>query len=401
MNTHCGAPAIHTLRLSGILAIGAVSVVVAAVPLQAQTPPSTSWLAGWPMSGHDPQRTYRSPLIGPTSPRLLFKRSHVFVNVTGPNGHMYGTRQKGKTFAAVALSPKGRPVRTYPFDVPPVVVRPDGAVISMGSDDQTAIAYTPIGKKLWKRTNIGLPKSAHSLVTENNTFYAPFEGHPEDRTAGLDLFSATGRRTRIDPGTSVFGVTVAPDGRTYIRTFDNGSNQSTLQALTSSGTVRWKQPLGTGVDSFPSCTCLMADSNAIYASQGNTIIAYSPSGTFLWRFTKPDQPLALAERADSVLLIAGFKTLDAVDQQGKLLWTATIAIAKNAEDSPSLIVDAAGTAYIGRQDGAVQIVNRQGRTVTTLPAGGYHYGFTPSLLLVPPGRLVVNGTDSVLRIFGR
>jgi len=363
------------------------------------TAPASSWLAGWPMAGHDPQRTYRSPETAPTDPHLLLTRKNLGVRIIGPNGRLYGYAGSGRHALPAAFSARGRVLLTYRANVPPVVVRPDGVMIAMGPDDSTAIAYAATGRRIWKQTNIGLPKSADALVTADNTFYAAFEGHSEDGSAGLDVFSPAGRRTRIEPGTSVMAVALAPDGQLYSRIFDGGTGESWLQAIGSDGRVQWAQALGTGIEEFPAKDNLIPTDNAVYVTAGDQLRAYSPSGTLLWQMTKADRPLVLALRADGVLVTAGDKTLDAITPLGTTLWSTGIGISRTSQYAPTLVVDAAGTEWVGRQDGTVQIVSSSGATLGTLVAGGYHYGLSPTVLLAS-GRIVVNGTDGTLRIYG-
>jgi hypothetical protein len=65
-----------------------------------------------------------------------------------------------------------------------------------------------------------------------------------------------------------------------------------------------------------------------------------------------------------------------------------------------LIVDAAGTAYVGSGDGIVRIISAGGKLVEQISAGGHHFDLPPHALMGPDGRLIVNGTDGVLRVYG-
>jgi len=135
---------------------------------------------------------------------------------------------------------------------------------------------------------------------------------------------------------------------------------------------------------------------------GSKLVAYSPSGRLLWSLRRREAPLAFAERGDGVVLMAGRTRLSAVSATGKQLWTTRIG--KTAGPyypyhHPSLVVDAAGRAYVGSGDGRVRVVTARGHVVASLRAGPAHHGI-PTVLLGPDGKLIISGTDGVLRAYG-
>ena len=68
----------------------------------------STWLRGWLMPGHDPQRTSRSDAVGPAHPHLLFDRPSISIEAVGPDGAMVGSGQAGSQSLVVDLSPNGQ-----------------------------------------------------------------------------------------------------------------------------------------------------------------------------------------------------------------------------------------------------------------------------------------------------
>jgi outer membrane protein assembly factor BamB len=366
-------------------------------PVSAAGDPTISWLQGWPMAGHDPQHTNRSPTIGPFQPRLLVSRAHVYVNLIAWNGVMYGGVNRRSKFAPAQLDPTGRVLRTYHSASVRIALAPNGDTYASGADSGHVLAYSRHGKLLWKATT-GLFKSAVPFVAPDNRLFAPFEGHPEDGSAGLDIFTPKGRRQRIEPGTSFFAAALGSDGNIFALTFDRGA--SWVRAINPSGTVLWQRSLTVSLETYGMCNCVMMGSDGtIFATDGKDLLALGPSGELLWRDHKPDGALALAERSDGILLVAGEKTLDALDPKGKLLWKASLNPSGQPAAVPRVISDAAGTAYVGTTDGRVHVINADGKQVAVVDGGGYHDGWSPALLLAPDGSLVVDSTDGILRIY--
>jgi outer membrane protein assembly factor BamB len=130
--------------------------------------------------------------------------------------------------------------------------------------------------------------------------------------------------------------------------------------------------------------------------------AFAPTGKLLWRYSKPDEALALAERSDGVLLVAGRRLLDAIRPHGKLLWQAPIGASRGVyiPERPSLIVDGDDSAYVGSGDGIVRVISADGQWLASMPGGGSHLHLTPGLILGADGRLIVSGTDGVMRVYG-
>jgi len=106
---------------------------------------------------------------------------------------------------------------------------------------------------------------------------------------------------------------------------------------------------------------------------------------------------------DGSLLVAGRTRLEAVSPVGKRLWSVRVGRTIGSYSRPSLAVDAAGTSYVGASDGKLRIISANGRLVSTLsvgPASTQEVASVVTSVLGPGGRLIVNGTDGVLRVYG-
>jgi len=392
-------------RLSRVL----IALVLSSLTLQ---PGSTSraasagvsrstWLRGWRMPGHDPQHTSRSAAVGPAHPRLLFQRPSTSIEAVRPDGDLVVTTQARSQSLVVDLSRNGHLLWEYPFSGQPVI-EPNGTVVTVGfttspagSADQAAVGLSAQGKVLWKIQPFGQYKGAEPLVTERNVYFAPVigphDGSPSQKYIGLNLISSRGRVLRR----------LAP---MFHPALDHGNlivdAGATLRAVDRRGRPLWKRKLGEDDSSTP--RPVVAPDGSIFTGYGRRIVAYTSSGQLRWRVTKRDGALALALRADGILLVAGHDRIDAIRTNGTRLWSTAIGYspAQYPADWPSLATDAAGKAYIGSGDGRVRVVSATGQVLTRVYAGGYRGGFTPSLLLGPDGRLMVTGTDSTLRVYG-
>lgn len=388
-----------TLRFGRALVLLAVIMPLSAV--QAHAADSVSWHDAWAMGGHDPQRTFRSPAVGPTTPHLLSATPNIFVSTVGPDGVMYGEARTGNTHRIAAFTPDGRIRLLYPagegegFEL---VLRRDGALLAVPVDAGGVLAFCPQGTILWSLNRVGLSKGVEPLVTAGGYLYAAFIGHAHSGSAGLDIFANSGRRHRIEAGLPFDAVARAPDGRSYAIVERSGY---VLQALDRTGRVEWANPVSQSYGLAGNCICLLIGAeDTVYSVDNTDLVATDRNGHRLWQTTIPDGIQALAQRTDGSLLVAGHHVVVAVTSGGGLLWTARLhPDVPTAIGRPSLITDQLGTVDVGTADGSVHILAPDGREVSTVNAGGYHFGFAPSMVLGPDGRLIVNGTDNVLRVY--
>jgi outer membrane protein assembly factor BamB len=98
---------------------------------------------------------------------------------------------------------------------------------------------------------------------------------------------------------------------------------------------------------------------------------------------------------------AGVTTLQAISPTGKTLWTSPLVRTGGhaLSTQPSIAVDAAGHAYIGESDGTIRAFSAMGALLWTLHIPSPVAYRAPSLALSADGRLVVAGTDGLLRVY--
>jgi len=224
-----------------------------AVPRQAT--PAAAWLGGWPMVGHDPQRTNRGTSIGPARPRLRFVyRGHCGTPLIGPDGSLFSWCAQGLT----ALTPTGRQRWAAPLSQTeggPPVLAPTGLVLANANSGRTTYRHlfvvalsTATGAQRWAvhaltwstlRGDVPNSKGLAPLVTPTGLLYMPFAG-PNHANAGIEVFSPAGQALRrLSPGAVPAAVAVARDGSVYVL------GAQGLVALTAQGAPRWTLPIVT------------------------------------------------------------------------------------------------------------------------------------------------------------
>ncbi len=395
-----------------------------ATPLLARQ--GADWLQGWPMAGHDPQRTNRSPGAGPLTPHLLFTTPLLAGPVLiGADGSLYGWGQGGLR----ALDSHGQGRWMTPIEGSeggPPVLAPNGlllvnglvlsgtgaarragmAVLAIASTGSLRWAihalpwapsvggafYSSTGKPIAMGQSVPLSKGVAPLVTPADTLYMPFVG-PGASNAGVEVIAPTGRPLRrLQPYAEPAAVAWAPDGTLYDRVPEG------LAALTPAGVLRWELPLSAAP--FPGAV-LVGGRARIYASAGTAVVACTAAGHQLWRRDIGAVVGTLAERADGVVLVVSAAGLTAVSPQGTVLWRRAVGRPPTiGYFSPSIAVDRTGRVYVGSADGMVRAIARDGTVLWTIRAGGpTSSGITPSVALGPHGVLVVAGTDERLRAY--
>jgi hypothetical protein len=360
---------------------------------------TASWFSGWPMKGHDPQRSYQSTIAGPLQPRLVFKRTGVAVLYVGSDGTMYGSvkHRNENLWREAAFSPTGRLrwSKRARLEGELAGVGPTGTVLQF--DDMKASGYSPRGKRLWTTPTLGLLKGESPLITQTGTVFAPVVGPHASVYAtriGINVMAASGKLLGLFPG-EWHSPAMSPSGTIYLI----GLGSTVLEARTSSGAGVWHLDLG-GMSNSILDPCV-GNSGNIYVGDGEQLIAVGPNGQKLWTAQKQDGVLAVASRGDGTILAAGRDELGAFGADGDRLWSLAIGRSGDQLPSyrPSLIVDAIGTAYVGSGDGNVLVVSHLGKVLARLTAGGRRSQFPPQVLLGPNGHLVVSGQDGTLRVY--
>jgi hypothetical protein len=401
--------------LAGALAAGAA---------RPPAPVTASWESAWPMVGHDPQQTGRSPATGPRRPRLLWSyRGLQGPAVIGPDGSAYGWGAKGLT----ALSATGRPRWTVAAEESlggPPALGADGLLRVSGQLPTTSgpaneprlalFAISPRGQVVWAirslpwatvLQSVPFSKGVAPLVSAAGLFYVPVVGpaYTARQNNGVELVSPRGAaQRRLLAG---FGgpIAVSPTGIVYQLGYDYAGHNALL-ASRADGVVLWRRAVAYDQEG----SVLVGRQGVLYTSDGSgwgpgdrgEVAAYTPAGRLLWQ-RATSGAASLAERADGVLLVADRSGLAALGPGGAERWRVPLGPSPaNAAGAPSLAVDAAGRAYAGTAGGQVRAVSAGGTLLWTLGAGGRSpYGALPSVALGPRGTLVVAGTDGVLRLY--
>jgi outer membrane protein assembly factor BamB len=248
------------------------------------------------------------------------------------------------------------------------------------------------------------------LADQDGSIYSPIVGPPENALpwtsphVGTNIVSPGGKILRQLPA-PLYHPALGRDGTLYGVGLPVGGNTAAayLYAYGPDGHLLWQQPWEYPVPYPSSDTAgpLIGLDGRLYLGVGTSLVTLSASGQHLWTIDKPDGVLALAERADGVILSAGKQSLDAFNPDGHRLWSATIGTTDELTPPNSmLVVDAADTAYVGTGDGIVRIISPAGTLLSQLDVGGNHNGYPPYLLLGPNGHLIVDGTDGTLRVYG-
>ena len=404
------------MRRSQIVRIGLVVLSVLAIIAlnagQAHGAPRASvdsWFGGWPMAGHDPQRTNRSPVIGPLHPQLLF--STAASSGLPPAIAADGSIAVWRDNALVELNETGRRRWQYGAagDSPPAISR-DGTVVfkaftngRMSLEGSADIAVNGDGTPLWTVRHIGFAKNAAPLVTAQGVAMLPYVG-PTEVQARLDRISPVGRVQTLQAGFSFYAVAAGRDGSLYaVGRYSSHEDLPSVERLAANGRVLWRHKLqhqGGGLLVGQHGTIFVSDGqSAGYDGSADTVSADTAAGRVLWSRSLQQGRATLAQRADGVLLAAGQRGLSAIGADGKPLWQTPIGFSSK-DAVPSIAVDRLGTAYIGSGDGLVRIVSRGGSVVGQLRAGPGTTRQTPAVALGPGGRLVVVGTDNRLRVYG-
>lgn len=387
-----------------------------------------AWVRAWPMVGHDPQRTNRSPSSGPLHPRLVFTAPHIAgPPLIGPDGTMYSWAYNQSTYRGglTSLTATGRQRWTVPLsriEGGPPALLPGGMVVVNGRDGsghEVIAAVAATGQRSWTIRSLpwttGLRETPHSkeeapLATSTNLLYMPFVGpeFKQGENVGVQVLSSTGTPLGVVlPGILPDYIAGARDGTFYELGHRCCTGPDSLSALNTTGVRRWTRVMGgeevSGLLVGTRGTIYVSAGTGYSSGQASAVTAYTPAGQRLWRLRVDDGWATLAERADGTVLVASATGLSAVSPGGALIWHRTLWQPTRATAAtlklPSLAVDAVGRVYIGGSDGVIRAVGPNGAVLWTRHAGGFSNGVTPTVALGPDGTLAIAGTDGRLRVY--
>jgi outer membrane protein assembly factor BamB len=284
-----------------------------------------------------------------------------------------------------------------------VSVAPTGLIYQI--DGMKASGYSPRGVHLWRTRTLGLLKGSWPLVTGDSRLHALIVGpHGYSRRLGMNLISARGKVLGLISLDSGIGTpALGTNGVLYLTTVradDSGQYRYSLQARGAHGVVVWAHDLGPSVT--PVAGPMIGHDGTVYVGINDSLLAFTATGQPASQVRVDEPILAVAERPDGSIVAAGDHRLSSIDRQGSIQWAQLVTQAPAGQilGGPTLAVDGAGKVYLGSYDGMVRVISPDGKSISTLFAGGYQYGEAPSVLLDPKGRLIVSGSDEVLRIYG-
>jgi outer membrane protein assembly factor BamB len=348
------------------------------------------------MVGHDPQRTSRSPVVGPSDPRLLFSFAKLSQPVIGSDGSIYGWGSRG----LIAIRPSGHVRWTFPSweaeaGGPPALA-PSGVLYVVGFPARIPridpkysriFALTPSGRLRWQRKAYLFSKGRQPYVTGAGVLYAPFVG---PYNAQLQEVLAGGGILRRISG-SFQSMAQAPDGTIYAYL---GSVRG-LTAIDPGGTELWQRDLGSS-QSFVSIVA--SDGGTVYVGDSQGAAAYDHTGGLAWRqmVTGPAPALALA--GDGSLRTASAGSLTDLNTDGSVAWSLALGTAQ-VDLRPALAVDANGTSYVLAGDGLLRVVSASGAVLAAIRVCQPTAYTGLELTLGPFGRLTAV-CNYVLHVYG-
>lgn len=392
--TGCGSATRHVLRLR-------------ATNDYSHSLPAATWLRGWPMVGHDAQRTNRSPDRGPLRPHLIWTRKDIESSpAVDADGRIVGwasasllalDRTGHKRWGFTAWEGDGGPPALGPSGHVGVLSLPVNVVDPNRSN---VVVLTENGTPLWQRGHRGFSKGAAPLWTSNGDLAVPLVGPAVlDHPYGGLLLMAPPRLTSVTllAGSSVEAVAQAPNGTLYVAVANTSTGTTRIMALNPSGRRLWA--ISDPEQSFIFPQLMVGRDASVYVAGGGAVIAYSPSGKRRWQNTKSDGARTLAERANGIVLVAGTHWLDAYAASGRHLWR--VGVGTSSTWSPAMAIDATGRVYVASDDGQLVVISNEGKVVGRLAVGPkIRLPSAPSVAIGPYQELIVVGPQGALRMYG-
>jgi len=370
----------------------------------------TSWELAWPMVGHDPQRTNRTTATVASHPRLVFSVPGVSEQpIVGPDGAVYSWTNNG----LAAVAPSGTTAWTYrawPAEGGPPVLAPDGTVYVNGLTgseivlpNAAIIGVGPHGRLASKLQPAGFSKGSPPAETRTGDLYLPYVG-PTEQNSGLVVMLHGKRAPVLQPGFAFQSMAVGQNGSVYaVGRYSSHDDGLSIERLTPGGTVLWRHALR-----YDGGSVMVGLHGHVYVASGvavgtgsapyTQLSSYTAHGRLDWRHRPALGTAVLAQRADGVILAAGQGELAAYAASGAPIWRLRVRVS-TLDAVPSIAVDATNTAFVGSGDGHVSVVSANGILEETLVGGPTSTTSAPQVAIGAEGRLIVVGTDSILRVY--
>ena len=284
---------------------------------------STAQLADspWPMYGHDPQHTGRSPYNGPETP---------------------GTKWKVETGDRVESSP---------------AIGVDGTVY-VGSNDHHLYAIHPDGSLKWKyETGAFIYYSSPAIGSDGTVYVTSGDGY-------LYTINSDGSlkwKYEYEPGDvqwpSPSSPAIGSDGTIYV-----GSGDSHVHAVHPDGSLKWKYETG---DAVWSCPAIGPDGTVYAKSADHNFYAIHPDGSLKWKYEIRHQDTGSAAiGADGTVYVTlqlgpDFRPLHAIHPDGSVKWKCE-DVGHGSGGICSLSIGSNRIIYVGSGDGHLYAVNSDG-----------------------------------------
>ena len=346
----------------------------------------------WPMVGHDPARTSRSPFTGPRSAHVRWSFALGQPAAVAPVIASDGTIYAADVGAVHAVSASGEEQWKVGIQIPEeLAIGCDGSlyVLAYGADPSSSgerlLALSPVdGTSKWEYAHLG--GGATGVINSP----VPFGADIYVRTFQLDTIRTDGTLEWQVPryiGTSNLAVDSAGTAYACSNPIVDAAPPTaagrTLSATSANGSTQWSDPLPNGVGGI-----VLLDDGVLYVGNGSyepdscRLSAFDLSGAWLWEISLMAcvrGPMAVAPDGDLYAATSsGLLAVTPSTHGQRLAWTPT---GPWQFMSPP-VIDAEGFVYVMTQPLSPQAVLAAIRPDDTV-AFTFTWN-TGSIALVPP-----------------
>lgn len=348
-------------RILGVVAAIAAVAVIAGLLIGTEAPARTH---AWPMLGHGPQWSYRSPYTGPEAPVVdwVISLPHTTsLPLIGADGHIYFSEEENGTLSIRSLNLDGSTRST-------MTVADDGAYSSGGlaflapgptvafyvfvnrQNGTTLMALDAAYEEAWRtHYEFGVYWWA-TRRDPDGTVYVVHARDKYDESVWLEVLRDDGTQKWALALTGLASfVAIDSHGTTYVYR-DDGR----VYAYDGGGRLSWRSDVLPGLPgSYAGCWLAVAPDDTLYvlAFPGDsrdylTVFALKPSGDMRWHLRIEEVAggwgtyiPAVAVGPDGGLYFASEEGIHRIDRDGQLARFATIA--------GRIMIDSAGNVYVG------------------------------------------------------
>lgn len=330
------------------MAFSLIFLLTFAIRIWSQAPVSP-----WPMFGHDPRHTGRSPLQGAQEGIVEWKvrfevsKEAASSPVIGADGIVYLGSESG----LAAVTPDGKQKWLFSDDASGAygtpAIAPDGTLyVTSWCDygcDRQLHALTPEGKLKWKSSQLAF---SDPTLGSDGTIY--FTSYFHKYLIALNPDGSLKWKFQMGD-TSTSTPAIANDGTVFV-----GSSDSNLYAIRPTGTLKWKFQTGDAVDST---AAVRANGTVLIGSSDGNLYAISSERKLLWKFHGRPAAVCSGLAADGTVYFGSKDgNLYALDAGGKLKWK--FKTGNWIYEHPA--IDRDGVVYVGSNDRKLYAINPDG-----------------------------------------